>query len=160
MTIAPENLALIPPPADAILIYAAYGWAKANGYVSHSGRPRLLERKLWVPLFYALAQTESGLLKLRDYADSGLKAWNVPPSIASCLDAAFADKDFDKRLLNELQHLADTSEAPRGTITLRDIVPAAALSDPQEPVAETTEERPAAKATWRPGHSKGPSTLG
>lgn len=156
MTATPSDRGLLPPPADAILIYAAYGWAKANGYVSHSGRPRLLERELWVPLFYALSQTESGLLKLKEYAESGLKAWNVPPSIANCLDAAFADKGFDERLLNELRHLADTADAPRSPITLRDIVPAAPLSGPQAPAAETTDERPTTKATWRPGRSRAP----
>ena len=76
MTAIPSDQRLLPPPADAILVYAAYGWAKANGYLSPQGRPRLLERKIWVPLFYARAQTDAGLLKLKTYAEDGLTAWN------------------------------------------------------------------------------------
>ncbi len=157
MTASPSNLPLLPPPADAILVYAAYGWAMANSHLAPSGRPRLLERKLWVPLFYALAQTESGIQKLKGYAETGLKAWNVAPSIAACLDGAFAEKDFDKLVLNELRHLADTAEVGRGPVILHEILTPQAPASAPTPTEAPKTERPATKSTWQPGQGKGPT---
>ena len=157
MTATPSAQRLLPPPADAILEYAAYGWAKANGYLSPQGRPRLLERKIWVPLFYALAQSDAGLLKLKAYAEDGLKAWNVAPSIAACLDAAFATKGFDSTIINELRHLADTADVARGPVILHELTtpepPAIMTSPPEAPQVE----RPSTKSSWQPGQSKGPT---
>jgi hypothetical protein len=157
MTDAPTSQPLLPPPANAFLEYAAYGWAKANGHLAPTGRPRLLERKIWVPLFYALAQSESGFLKLKAYAEDGLTAWNVAPSIASCLDAAFATKGFDGLLLNELRHLADTAEPARGPVILHDMP----IPEPPTAAPSLTEapqsERPTVKSSWRPGQSKVPT---
>jgi hypothetical protein len=153
----PTSQPLFPPPADAILEYAAYGWAKANGHLAPTGRPRLLERKIWVPLFNALAQSDAGLLKLKAYAEDGLKAWNVAPSIAACLDAAFATKGFDSLLQSELQHLADTADVSRGPVILHDLPtpepPTTAPSQTDTPQAE----RPSIKSSWQPGQSKGPT---
>jgi hypothetical protein len=155
MTDAPTSQPLLPPPADAILEYAAYGWAKANGHLAPTGRPRLLERRIWVPLFYAQAQSDAGLLTVKAYAEDGLRAWNVAHSIASCLDAAFATKGFDGLLLNELRHLADTADVARGPVILHE------LPNPEPPTAAPipTEapqvERPTVKSSWQPGQSKG-----
>lgn len=157
MTDEPTSQPLLPPPTDAILEYAAYGWAKANGHLAPNGRPRLLERKIWVPLFYALAQSESGLLKLKAYADDGLKAWNVAPSIASCLNAAFATNGFDGLLQGELRHLADTADVARGPVILHDTP----KPDPPANVPSQTDtpqaERPSNKSSWQPGQSRGPT---
>lgn len=157
MTDEPTSKPLLPPPGDAILEYAAYGWAKANGHFAPNGRPRLLERKIWVPLFYALAQSESGFLKLKAYAEDGLTAWNVTPSIASCLGAAFGTEGFDGLLLNELRHLADTAEPARGPVILHELpTPEPSASAPNATEAPQAE-RPTVKSSWQPGQSKVPT---
>jgi hypothetical protein len=157
MTDEPTSQPLLLPPADAILEYAAYGWAKANGHIAPTGRPRLLERKIWVPLFYALAQSDAGLLKLNAYAEDGLTAWNVAPSIASCLDAAFATKGFDSLLLNELRHLADTADVARGPVLLHELPNPEPPAITPSPTDTPQAERPSIKSSWQPGQSKGPT---
>lgn len=157
MTDEPTSLPLLRPPADAILEYAAYGWAKANGNLAPTGRPRLLERKIWVPLFYALAQSDAGLLKLKAYAEDGLKAWNVAISIASCLEAAFSTKGFDGLLLNELQHLADTADVARGPVILHELPNTEPPASAPSPTDTSQPERPSIKSSWQPGQSKGPT---
>lgn len=103
---------LLPPPVETILIYAAYGWAAANGFKARSGRPKLPERDVWLPLFAALAEHDTGKRELARYARLGLAAWNVPFSIAGCLGAAFADPRFDDLLPEVIRDLADTARTP------------------------------------------------
>ncbi|MEA1675485.1 hypothetical protein [Nitrospirillum sp. BR 11163] len=104
--------ARLPPPVETILIYAAYGWADLNGFKAASGRPRLPERAIWLPLFHRLAAAKNGLSALKRYAKRGCAAWRVPVSIASCLDDAFADRQFAALLQIEFEHLAATASPP------------------------------------------------
>ncbi|TWB21107.1 hypothetical protein [Nitrospirillum bahiense] len=104
--------ARLSPPVETILIYAAYGWADLNGFKSASGRPRLPERAIWLPLFHRLAAAKNGLSALKRYAKRGCAAWRVPVSIAACLDDAFADRQFPALLQIEFEHLAATASPP------------------------------------------------
>lgn len=100
---------LLPPPYETILIYAAYGWAKANGFKNTMGRPRLPERDVWVPLFYGLAATDDGLREIQVHAEAGAAAWNLPPSIAAVIPSAFAGRVARLTFRTELRRLAETA---------------------------------------------------
>lgn len=100
---------LLPPPYETILIYAAYGWASANGFRNAAGRPRLPERDMWVPLFYNLAATGEGLRQIEAHAEAGAAMWKLPPSIAAIIPDAFAGRVARLMFRTELRRLADTA---------------------------------------------------
>ena len=104
--------ARLPPPVETILIYAAYGWADLNGFQAASGRPRLPERAVWLPLFHAIAASKNGFGTLKRYAERGCAAWRVPASIAACLEDAFADSRFPALLQAGFDDLAATTSPP------------------------------------------------
>ncbi len=103
---------LLPPPAETILMYAAWGWAFEQGYLSRSARPKLPERTLWVPLFYDLTKIETGMSHLKELAVAGCIAWSISPSTRACLDDAFRDPRITDLLTESLLDLAATAREP------------------------------------------------
>lgn len=126
---------LLPPPVETILIYAAYGWAALNGYAAASGRPRLPERRIWVPLLHRLSLSPDGIAEIHDLARKGLECWGVAPSIRACLGDAFANERFETLLSEAIRHLADTAEPPLRLRPVSDFIPSKApgADVPQHP---------------------------
>ena len=101
---------LLPPPAATILLYAADGLAAWRKHMRATGKPRTPPRTEWVPMFRQLVDSEQGLATLHDLAETGIVAWDCPPSFAQCLDAAFRDITFRALSIAALQDFADTAQ--------------------------------------------------
>jgi len=104
-----QRLIMLPPPVEMILLYAADGLAAWRGHVGRSGRPQTPGRPLWVPMLRELVESDQGLSTLRAMAEAGMQAWECPPDLTSCLEAAFSDITFRVSAVAVLHNLAATS---------------------------------------------------
>ncbi|MDR3440578.1 hypothetical protein [Telmatospirillum sp.] len=89
---------ILPPPAATLLDYAVYGWAAEQRMLASSGRPRLPERKVWLPFFATLLAMPGWRLTIGAYALRGMRAWEVDPSIAACAEPALIMANMRDRL--------------------------------------------------------------
>jgi hypothetical protein len=143
---SPRDTAILPPPVSTILLYAADGLSSFRRHLSSTGRPRPPSRSDWIPKFYLLMQTDMGLLILRVLAEEGMRAWNCPPIMLECLDAAVRDITFRAMSIAALRHFADMARD-------KVILPAS-----MAPVNGVQQQPPPEKPRPRPGslHPEGP----
>jgi hypothetical protein len=106
------SCALLPPPVETILFYAAWGLSFHKKRLAPSGRPLLGERIAWVPEFYERANSPEGLKELKALAQDGLRAWGLCKDTIEALDGAFGDGTFRVRIIKELEKLAATAREP------------------------------------------------
>jgi hypothetical protein len=102
---------ILPPAVASIMAYAAFGLAVYKGCYTRSGKPRRLALEEWVPLFYDMIETQQGISKLQDLAETGMRAWAIPEPTVGVVAAALRHAAFLVLARGALENYAAT--APR-----------------------------------------------
>ncbi|MDD4617077.1 MAG: hypothetical protein PHW76_08215 [Alphaproteobacteria bacterium] len=99
---------MLPPPAKAILLYAADGLSVWKSDFTKCGRPRAPSPSRWVPTFRQLIETYEGLRVLQKLAEAGMMAWSCSNDTLDCTRDAFRDVSFRALAIAALEDFAET----------------------------------------------------
>jgi hypothetical protein len=139
------QVAILPPPAGTILLYAADGLSTWRGHFNPSGRPRTPERSLWVPMFRQLVDSPEGLTTLHSMAEAGMRAWDCSEDVLACLPQAFRDITFRALSIAALEDFAATAREKvslHGTDRTRSVQATPSTSQRQQPNTPSTVSAP------------------
>ena len=151
-----RQIKFLPPPAATILLYAADGLSVWKGHLNPSGRPRMPQRSIWVPMFRELANSTDGLKTLRSLAEAGMQAWNCSADHLNCLESVFRDITFRALIIATLDNLYDVPREPVAPTGLS----VSTRTPPAPPKPRPRPEAPRHDAPCRPPHRGRPHDRG